>query len=689
MIHPRTTGLLAAVLLSALLLAGCGGGGGEPTVSQGVHDLLQHDLDNTLAELRAEREAKAREAAARRTAQGEVTRLNTELSTAKAEATRLEGVIGAATDTASDAVGASLHAQLNHATAEAARLGTLIGSMDDAASDADSASLHARLNAANAKVATLEAQVGAATDAADASATASLHAQLNAANGEVTRLRGMIGNASDTASDAETASLHAQLNAAKARASELETLVGDAVNPVANSLRGQLAAAQAQVARLSGRVTTAEQEVEEAEQEAQQARQEAAQAQQQAQQQANINLRAPKLLAALAGLTEAETESATVTHGSSPKVVPQGNYSRQSSAPGISGFGGDILTKKIGNTATDTVYLYTNIKAPGNRAFWKVHGTSFTMGTGSEDVRASGSRATHTVDGTTPANYSELEIDGHFDGARGTFNCETGCTGVIDDGYDTHVTFSDGKPTFVSGTWIFEPNSLTAGVTQRVGGDDTGERQDSEFLYFGIWSREPNDASVTTPAHDVKWIGGGDGVGITAANFAALTGQAKFVGGAVGRYALTNQVGQADRIGTFTATAEFTADFGATETLEGDITDFREGGRSLGSDWNVYLGADADGSAELGETGIAAQTGGAIASIGGVDVIGDWNATLHGSDNVTTGISDLEDYTAEKYPAADLSGVQGWFEAADTSVGVGIAGAFGAACITGTMCAPR
>ena len=413
-----------------------------------------------------------------------------------------------------------------------------------------------------------------------------------------------------------------------------------------------------------------------AERRAQEAEQEAAQRIEQA----NMSLRASKLLTALNELADGKSESATVTHGTSPKVAPQGIYSRQSAAPSISGFRGDISTHKVGNTATDTVYLYTNIKAPGSRAFWKVHGTSVPVA--GADMRATGSRATHTVNKADNTMYSALKISGSFDGASGTFACAD-CTGTIATSFD-QVTFAEGKPNFVSGTWIFEPGSLTAGVPQRVGGDDMGERQDSEFLYFGIWSHEPNDASATTPAHDVKWIGGGDGVDITNANFEALRGQAKFVGGAVGRYALTNQVGQADRIGTFTAKAEFTAVFGDTSrTLEGDITNFHEGGRPLGSDWIVYLGANADGPATLTETGVALQGNGAIASIGGVDVTGDWNATLHGSDNKILTTILVEDYTAEKYPAADLSGVAGWFEAADTGVGVGIVGAFGAACSTG------
>ena len=89
---------LAALLLAALLLAGCGGsGGGEPTVTQTLHDELQAELDAALADLEKERKAKADEEAARETAEGEVTRLTGELATATTNVTRLDGELATET----------------------------------------------------------------------------------------------------------------------------------------------------------------------------------------------------------------------------------------------------------------------------------------------------------------------------------------------------------------------------------------------------------------------------------------------------------------------------------------------------------------------------------------------------------------------------------------------------------------
>ena len=49
-------------------------------------------------------------------------------------------------------------------------------------------------------------------------------------------------------------------------------------------------------------------------------------------------------------------------------------------------------------------------------------------------------------------------------------------------------------------------------------------------------------------------------------------------------------------------------------------------------------------------------------------------------------MSAAADYSAAKYPRADVAGVAGWFRA-NASTNAAIAGAFGAACTSGAMCA--
>ena len=647
MIHPRTAGLLAALLLSALLLAGCGGGGGEPTVSQGVHDVLQHELDDALAELEAERDAKRMEAAARRTAEAGVTRLETQignvndaasnadgaslyaqLNAANTEVMRLEGEIGAETDRA-DAAG-SLHAQLNHATAEAARLNTLIGSMDDAASDAEGASLHAQLNAANA---------------------------------EVTRIEG-------------------ELTAANTKVTTLETLVGDATNPAATSLRGQIAKLTADLATAQGRVTGLESQLgtvrTELEEETERA--EEAERQRQAQQQQTEQLESQLTEAQKAELSARATSfgtelndpgmgSATVTwpRGGSLTFRPEGTLTAGSSAPSVpGGWRSASFTGQTG-TATalvdETVYLYTDIQSPGSRAFWKKYGgediaastveTGLDAADGRTKPSTSVSRTRETPgDASTP--FVSVTTGGTFDGVGGRFSCdgdETVCT----------VTRSEGT-TSMEGDWTFKAANLNS---------PSPVDQDDAYLYFGIRSSIPDSISGT---YDFEYIAGGGAVsGSALAGFDALTGPATFRGGAVGRYVTQGQVGgQNAKIGTFTATATLNADFGAAGaagTLSGSITDFREDGSPL-TGWSVTLGSAADVGAAIAIAAGGVTGGGTVANIGGLPVGGSWGATFHGSANVITGLTDRT-----KYPAVDVAGVTGWFDA--TGANASLAGAFG------------
>ena len=689
MIHPRTTGLLAALLLAALLLMGCGGGGGEPSVSQGVHDVLQHELDDALAELEAERDAKRTEAAARRTAEARVTRLETQ--------------IGNMNDAASNAEGASLHAQLNAAKAQVTQLEGVIGVETDAASEAESASLHAQLNAANAEVMRLEGEIGAETDRADAAG--SLHAQLNHATAEAARLNTLIGSMDDAASEAEGASLHAQLNAANAevtrlegeltaantKVTTLETLAGDATNPAANSLRGQIAKLKTDLATAQGRVTglesqlgTVRTELEEeeearevAEQRVTQAQREAEQRIQEAEQQADASLRADAWLTAMDAMA---TRVATVQHRPRMSLVfrPAGNYTTGTAAPVVPGGWRRASFTRVTGGGSETAYLYTNIGPPSGKHFWKVYGDGvaeddWTLALAKPSVFGTpGTARSLYPDGTDVDEDPDDKVGpvsrgGTYDGYSGTFSC----TGTADTGCNMAAD-ADNALSSVTGIWTFRASPTAPGVLT----------EDPEFLYFGIWASEPTSA---TDGHGFNWIAGGDPADITL--FTELTGTAEFNGGAVGRYVLRNQVGQGDRTGTFTATASLTADFDATpsNTIEGRITNFQEGGTAL-TDWSVYLGSTATAAATLDATG-ATGTLVATARIGGVPATGVWDATLHGSDNpghvdFGTGAENVRCPVSGGCPSADLAGVAGWFDAFSDSTpansDAAIAGAFAA-----------
>ncbi len=481
-------------------------------------------------------------------------------------------------------------------------------------------------------------------------------------SGDDNRLRMDLEAAQEAQAEAEKAAEEAE-EARKKAEEEAE----QARKEAEEAAQAEQDAADAEAAR-QAELEEAEQRATEAEQEAQQAQAEADRRIEEAQKQANVTVRAPLLIVEL---TDAVDDAGTVM-GVEHMPGDRRTFSRplnlpaKGSAPSVpGGWASASYNGPRGTVGTDTVYLYTNIQAPGSKAFWKVHGEEVTSPTlANATVSSFGTeRSLYQDTQGNPENRDDVSRSGTYDGYSGTFKCEAGCNIAAD---------ADGALTF-TGTWTF-----TASRTARRSSSQA--EQDTEFLYFGIWAYEPTDAAATP---DFKWASGGDAGDITDANFDALTGEATFTGGAIGKYALAKVGGRDAKIGTFTATASFTADF-VQDNLSGRITDFKEGGTSLGSDWNVFLGATASTAATLAVTGASASDVASAGAIDGDSATVSWAATLHGSDNED--MSAADDYTAAKYPRADVAGVSGWFNAAAGN-NAAIAGAFGAACTTGTMCA--
>ena len=310
---PRTRlAPLTALLLAALFLTGCGGsGGGEPTVTQTLHDELQAELDASLADLEEERKAKADEEAARETAEGEVTRLTGELETATTDVGRLT-------------------AQLATANNNVESLTDRIGTADDADS------LQGMLAAEKARVTTLTNQIGTATDTPNAAGSASLYAQLKAAKAKVTELTGEIGDTTTPNS------LKARLATAQARVTELEGTRRNADDQV-RRLTQDLATAR-------GERDTARQRADDAEDERDTARGQA--------QGLEANQRAEKLLKVL----ETFTPDVPGTSGRVAISVPSRNnltFKQLGYTPrtlSASGLRGAKLTRTQGGTQTTVVY---------------------------------------------------------------------------------------------------------------------------------------------------------------------------------------------------------------------------------------------------------------------------------------------------------------------------------------------
>ena len=494
--------------------------------------------------------------------------------------------------------------------------------------------------------------------------------------------------------------------AAKQEAAEAEQRADDA--------EGEAADAEQRADDAEEEIADAEEEIADAEEVQQQTQQQLEQAQQGSQQlqqqlteaeQAELNARALTYIAEIE--TGGEPRSGvTVTdeRDSTRKINPGGNFQAGSGAPAISGFTAHAYTRRA-SASEQTVYLYTNIQAPGTRPFWQLHGVNeITAAQAKTDFDPTPTQTARvvTVDGNLDyanGDTYNISVAGTYDGVSGTYTC-TDCTiKGRDEDADTDITaadfdagdwvmLADGERSFVagSGDWDFKPGSINSGVRQK---------RDNEHLYFGIWVREPN---VASQAHSYEYIFGGmtsvltDNVptaataGTPLTNFGALTGTAEFRGGAIGKYVTRDQVGDNARIGTFNATATLTADFDDV-TLEGRITNFRSPGQTLEGEWYLYLGdVTTNGDGVVTSEEPAAFTDGTVSSldddavaageIGGVSVMGTWNATLYGSDNVVLSAGDRDDYPVASYPVANLAGIAGNFHASSTNAA--LAGAFGA-----------
>ena len=482
--------------------------------------------------------------------------------------------------------------------------------------------------------------------------------------------------------------------AAKQEAAEAKQRADDAEGEAADA-KQRADAAEEEIADAEEEIADAEDEIADAKDAQQAAEQRQRQSQQQQQQlqqqlteaeQAELNARASTYIEAINTAAMARS-GVTVTHerDSTRKINPGGNFQAGSGAPAISGFTAHAYTRRA-SASEQTVYLYTNIQAPGTRPFWQLHGVNEITGAQNAtfDPTPTAAARVATVDGSL-----EVSVAGTYDGVSGTYNCTTGCNIVDGEDGDTDITaadfdpddwvmLADGERSFATGTtWDFKPGSINSGVRQE---------RDNEHLYFGIWVREPN---VASQAHSYEYIVGGmtsvltnnvPTAGTTLDNFGALTGTAEFRGGAIGKYVTRDQVGDNARIGTFNATATLTADFD-DDTLEGRITNFRSPGQTLEGEWYLYLGDVATNGVVTSEEPAAFANGtvsnaDTAGEIGGVSVVGNWNATLYGSDNEVLSADDRDDYPVARYPVANLAGIAGNFHASSTNAA--LAGAFAA-----------
>ena len=268
---------------------------------------------------------------------------------------------------------------------------------------------------------------------------------------------------------------------------------------------------------------------------------------------------------------------------------------------------------------------------------------------------------------TDPNNI--YTVSGSFDGAEGIYTCAPD-----DDEVCTVSVASNGTYSMGTDVWTFTPN--------------TGEmayREDSEFLRFGWWLRDPTKATgqyqfnafYSGTPYTVVGPDADDTTGV------GVTGSATYTGSAAGRYVAAGMGG------SFTADAVLEAKFGDdtvdtkmnVATISGDITNF-QGGEGM-SGWAVELHAISMGSLAVGTatdpqftTGMDTNRSlptyaGTTATMGAVTAYGSWEGRFYGNEKEVL----EETGRTNRVNAAPLA-VGGKFDAAGS--GVSIAGAYGA-----------
>ena len=219
-------------------------------------------------------------------------------------------------------------------------------------------------------------------------------------------------------------------------------------------------------------------------------------------------------------------------------------------------------------TPVEDVYGVANVSLAELNANGKAIMAAEFVGTGTitHDFNA---RNTGTA-ATSPPDL--VRFTGTFRGARGKFECTgTTCTSTNIDGA---ITLGTG--------WAFDPD---AGAMVQVA--------DANYMYYGYWGRVNLNPLALTGSYAFDTFAGGMGAMFdgTTTTVTAVTGTARYSGGANGIYAIDDALGGVAESGGFGADVNLTAKFGDVTgpgTISGMLSGFRT---ALGEkNWEVSLG---------------------------------------------------------------------------------------------------
>ncbi len=310
------------------------------------------------------------------------------------------------------------------------------------------------------------------------------------------------------------------------------------------------------------------------------------------------------------------------------------------------GFSGTMLSWDDSGR-TDTMTVYTDVSAPSGQLFSEAYGGGTqsiasssgaplegaqTGVTGTAFDGRTGGTVAHTPNAKSTADQAEnnvVKLSGSYKGAAGSYTCTPASPGACTSmATPTTITFSD--------NWTFTANT---GAMVSVP-DSNG------YIAFGWWMRD--DKTTASPLDDnvAVFYNANAGGGTALADITALTGVANYEGGAAGKYAWRDVDEGSAHGGHFTAKANLTASFGATDTLSGSISDFRIGDDGMDPDWTVTLsgaGLSSAGAVVRGTGATAATTVWAVGS-NTSSSMGGWEALLSGTgaernDNLPTGVA--------------------------------------------------
>ena len=216
---------------------------------------------------------------------------------------------------------------------------------------------------------------------------------------------------------------------------------------------------------------------------------------------------------------------------------------------------------------------YTLITTEGPTMGYVLLGEAATPAT-----RASAAAFTHSGTQThaIPTNNVALMFRGTYDGAPGQFRCTGTCTSTNDG--------MGGPSALSTGNWHFKPDANAMASTP-----------DAHYLYYGWWVSKDNDGDPTAASAFAGRVGtdpGDSTDGLDPADdLSTLTGSATYVGGAAGKFSLSNPLDSTGNGGHFTADAELSATFGsgATAGVTGTIDNFRLNDGSDDPGWSVSL----------------------------------------------------------------------------------------------------